>query len=1018
MRPLYLTLSAFGPFAEQESIDFSLLGRNPLFLLNGPTGAGKTTLLDAICFALYGKTTGDEREGAQMRCDLAEPSRLTEVSFEFELGQQRYRVRRVPEQARLKKSGDGYTQQKPEAQLLQIGQNGEESVLVASKVSEASSEIERLTGLDADQFRQVMVLPQGKFRQLLMADSKEREKIFSQLFQTHIYRRIEDSLKVQADEIRAAVLEQKNIRTGILQSANLVQEQALEQELTELIPAVAQALTAKQQAEQAYQHATQALDAAKVLQADFGDLTKIKDQLAEFAKQQKDIEQQQQQLQAAKAAQSLKPFDELKIQRFDDAKQASLMQTQSEAELGQANKDLEELEQQYALLPEKEQQLNGALEQLSLLRSYEPLLENVAQLNERLGAEQQKLAEQSEQGQQLKQKMQAVQQQKLQLSEQQTQLREQAESQADKQKQLSKLEQVLELVQELATLKQHQDKDQQALVDSAEQGRRLAKHYQAMQLQANQTQLAWHQGQAAMLAQRLNVGEACPVCGSLDHPQPAHSTQALPSEQELELARGLEQEARDKLSQARQDYKVLKDKQQERSQQQQQLISRLAEWASLPPSQISEQLEQAKVALQQAQQAQQQLKQVQQQLEALVEQEQDVLPRIEQAREHYQTQRSQLDLLQGQLEQAKRQLPQQYSDLVLLQQAIDLQAGQFAILEKTIKQIQQRHAQCRELVSAKQSALDAAKHSLKLAQQALSQAQNSFKQQLASSCFDSEIAYNEALMDETEIDKLQRFLDEYGARVTKLEVQAEQLEGKLKDKEIPDLAALQHALEHAEGEREKLELRWNHQNNRLLNLQEIQRKLQQAEQQDQRLQQQYQVVGTLADVANGRTGNKISLQRFVLSVLLDDVLLQASERLQMMSKGRYQLLRKEQRAKGNKASGLELEVEDSYTSKVRSVATLSGGESFMAALAMALGLSDVVQAYAGGIKLDTLFIDEGFGSLDQESLDLAIRTLIDLQSAGRMVGVISHVSEMKEQISSRIDVIKQADGSRIRLVLP
>lgn len=178
------------------------------------------------------------------------------------------------------------------------------------------------------------------------------------------------------------------------------------------------------------------------------------------------------------------------------------------------------------------------------------------------------------------------------------------------------------------------------------------------------------------------------------------------------------------------------------------------------------------------------------------------------------------------------------------------------------------------------------------------------------------------------------------------------------------------------------------------------------------------MVGTLADVANGNTGNKISLQRFVLSVLLDDVLLEASHRLQLMSKGRYRLLRKEERAKGNKASGLELEVEDAYTAKVRSVATLSGGESFMAALSMALGLSDVVQAYAGGIKLDTLFIDEGFGSLDQDSLELAIRTLMDLQSAGRMVGVISHVTEMKEQIASRIDILKSAEGSEIKLVLP
>ena len=178
----------------------------------------------------------------------------------------------------------------------------------------------------------------------------------------------------------------------------------------------------------------------------------------------------------------------------------------------------------------------------------------------------------------------------------------------------------------------------------------------------------------------------------------------------------------------------------------------------------------------------------------------------------------------------------------------------------------------------------------------------------------------------------------------------------------------------------------------------------------------YKVIGTLADVANGQTGKKISLQRFVLGVLLDDVLIAASERLTRMSKGRYQLLRKEERAKGNKASGLELEVADGYTGKTRPVATLSGGESFMASLSLALGLSEVVQAYAGGIHLDTLFVDEGFGSLDADSLDIAIRTLVDLRESGRMVGIISHVSELKEQITQRMDIVSDRDGSHIKIV--
>ena len=232
----------------------------------------------------------------------------------------------------------------------------------------------------------------------------------------------------------------------------------------------------------------------------------------------------------------------------------------------------------------------------------------------------------------------------------------------------------------------------------------------------------------------------------------------------------------------------------------------------------------------------------------------------------------------------------------------------------------------------------------------------------------------------------------------------------------PDLAAIDVALASSVERHNVADSAWLTLEQRSQQLLDIERKLARAHRENKALEAEYAVIGTLSEVANGQTGNKISLQRFVLSVLLDDVLIQASQRLNVMSKGRYRLLRKEDRAKGNKASGLELEVEDSYSGKTRSVATLSGGESFLAALSLALGLSDVVQSYAGGIKLDTLFIDEGFGSLDSESLDLALRTLIDLQASGRTIGIISHVSELKEQMALRVDVISERQSSRIAII--
>ena len=205
MKPLNLTLQAFGPFGGREHIDFTQLGSNPFFLINGPTGAGKSSILDAICFALYGQTTGAERDPAQMRCDHADSSLLTEVTLEFQLGEKGYRVRRVPAQERPKKSGEGTTNQIAEAQLWHLDGSEEGVLLVAKKVDDATNQIRKRIGLDVEQFRQVMVLPQGKFRELLMADSKEREKIFGQLFQTHIFKRIEDQLKAQAAGIKQAV---------------------------------------------------------------------------------------------------------------------------------------------------------------------------------------------------------------------------------------------------------------------------------------------------------------------------------------------------------------------------------------------------------------------------------------------------------------------------------------------------------------------------------------------------------------------------------------------------------------------------------------------------------------------------------------------------------------------------------------------------------------------------------------------------------------------------------------------
>ena len=272
MRPIRLTLCAFGPFAAIEEIDFATLGENPLFLINGPTGSGKTTILDGICYALYGKTTGDEREAAQMRCDAAAPDCLTFVELVFSLGKNHWRIRREPEQMRPKGRGEGLTAHQPRAEVYRREGDGEESVVVASKVTEARQAIEALIGLNVDQFRQVMVLPQGEFRNLLLARSADRERVFSHLFQTRVYSRIEAALKEQAAAVRREVEATRNQRSGILQSVDLEDEGQLRSELDEMAAAHTAALKKKKQALKRQQEAHAALLEGRKLAADFARL--------------------------------------------------------------------------------------------------------------------------------------------------------------------------------------------------------------------------------------------------------------------------------------------------------------------------------------------------------------------------------------------------------------------------------------------------------------------------------------------------------------------------------------------------------------------------------------------------------------------------------------------------------------------------------------------------------------------------------------------------------------------------
>ncbi|MBE9549431.1 MAG: SMC family ATPase, partial [Proteobacteria bacterium] len=307
MKPVKLTMQAFGPFSGTEVIDFSRLGEFPLFLINGPTGSGKSTILDAICFALYGKTTGNERDATQMRCDYAAADLMTEVTLDFALSGKTYRIMRMPEQDKPKVRGDGTTVQKAEATLWLLDGTEEGELIASRKITEVTARIENLIGLDVGQFRQVMVLPQGKFRELLMATSAERENIFGQLFQTQIYQQIEDALYKKARGIREAVDQHENQIKGILQSAEVNSEDEISEELNGLRKEVAAAQKNKDLAQKEHTESIRIKERADAVNNSYQKLAKKHREMKVQTALEADISEKQLQLNNATIADKIRP---------------------------------------------------------------------------------------------------------------------------------------------------------------------------------------------------------------------------------------------------------------------------------------------------------------------------------------------------------------------------------------------------------------------------------------------------------------------------------------------------------------------------------------------------------------------------------------------------------------------------------------------------------------------------------------------------------------------------------------
>lgn len=1018
MKPLSLTLQAFGPFAGTEIIDFQALGENPLFLINGPTGAGKSSILDGICFALYGESTGKEREAINMRCDYAKPDLLTEIILDFRLGKKDYRIRRLPTQEKPKNRGEGTTTQQGEAYLWRLEDAKEGELLAVKKVKEVDIKIQELLGLEADQFRQVMVLPQGKFRELLMANSKDREAIFSQLFQTQIYEQIQNRLKEQAKEIIEAKQKQDTSIKIFLESANLTEESEISLEFNDLTLRLAIAKKEKEAAEIAKMEAVKHQESGLNLQKQFDNHQQKEVELTAKQSQALEIEQQQQ-LEQAKQADKLLPL----YQRYQEEVKNLETLTQKSADNQQQLTQITEAVTEAKSLYEKAQIDFSNLDQLKKeqieLQQYEKQQQELIEKHKAL-----KVAEKV-----AKESSQALQTAQTELTQNQLEKQQLATVIADLNQALITIE------SKKVALKEHQRQlqDRQQLEDLRQEldefTRQHNKHQkeeekQREKLQLTQTELTtmemhWHLGQAASLAQTLTQDQPCPVCGSCEHPQPAQGSPDIPmiTKENLEKAKQALEKIRQKYQKIKQELVKINQKIEHHQQAIIPLENSLDDLANQAIAYLKSLVDDLELTINSLQTQQSEREVTETKLATLQTEIATLETAIALLNEQVQTDQVQTIQARSIVEQIEKQIPSEYHQAKALSKAL-------TNLEKTIQSLTETyqkaekdyHKQQQDCLQyqTKQEELDSQCQS----QQTKTQTTEiNWQNALQESSFSDLTNFQTAQLSDTQQTAIATEIKSYHAELNALKGGINQLKTELTGQTPPDLQKLEIDLQEKSQLFTEKSQNYQQLANRHQQLQELQTKLNQSHQHQAKLDEDYKIYGTLSEVADGKTGNKISLQRFVLGVLLEDVLSQASARLYRMSQGRYRLERPEnQRAKNNRASGLEIEVLDEYTGKLRPVSTLSGGESFLAALSLALGLSDTIQSYAGGIKLDTLFIDEGFGSLDSESLELAIRTLMDLQSHGRTIGIISHITELRDHMNLRLDVISSRLGSRVKVI--
>ncbi len=1004
MRPEKLAFSAFGPFVERQEIDFTVFEKAGVFLIHGETGAGKTVILDAMTYALYGKSSGGVRgDLSAMRCQFAKESQPTEVLYEFSLQQRKYRFLRG---LRLKKKKDGTVEYIPYQEVFYIEPDGSSIPFFEhTRLRDIEEKAQEVLGLSYEQFIQVVILPQGKFERLLLAKSEEKENILVSLFRADIWQRTADILCGQVREQKQQ-LEQK--RQELQQELARYQCTSIEElqkqyEKTEL--ELQERQEQQKQLYQRWERRTQQLQQATIVEQLFCQLQEKQTQWQNLSFRKKEMAHQEKLIvQAKKVRQVLPLYDRWMKEKESAARLQEREQRQQEQLIGY-QQELRELHSHAARLEEQRglyEKTKAALEKNEMIRKQYQQLQEAKQEKEEALAHFIRLKNllKSSQGQQ-----QRLQQEKERVMQaQQVVMLAYTAKIPEYRQQLSDLKQQREWQIRIEQLRQ-EEKEVQANEQQAEQiWKQREKNAALLREQYQKAVNLQLTGMAQLLAERLQEGKPCPVCGSLHHPAPT-ACKEKPEEQQVEELQRQVSEAQKASLQAQQNWMNWKLKRKQLQQQGEQQ----------PAVAFDEhQFIACQKQLQAAEEQQQKWPQYEVALQSCNERLEQCLVQTKNLQEDYLLAQQQQETAQQRFLQIAAALGGEVPEWEKLQKIMAQQQQEVYAWEQQWQQIQKKLEECRMKLEAGTASVQILNQEWTRAMEQQAEGKKAFYNLCNTLQLDWQESLRQEVAEETTIAQWEQEQQQYQFACQSCKQAMEDFQKKLEGVPRPNIAALEEEVQRLHQLHVACIKDVSVQQEMLQNMHNS---MQWAKSQEKRLREksmQWQQDQQFAHMLRGDNG--VSLQRYVLGVMLSSITVEANKMLKQVHDGRYQLLRTMEKRGRSRKAGLELEVFDQLTGMRRSVASLSGGEKFLVSLSLSLGLSAVVQAGCGGIRLQAMFIDEGFGTLDESSITDALHILSQIRHAGGIVGVISHVSLLKENIQCGIVVDKKNNGSSLKII--